>query len=121
MDDLTLGGMQPVLGRPSDTFGYAGGSAPSPVVDVLAREANQQVRLLAPGATLSGVSLNASAANLQADAAAVARKPVPQAPSRDVAAAAKPETGGSFLSRPVDAAKRLFQSNPSPAAGAAPP
>src|SRR2546427_9035657 len=115
MDDLTLGGMQPVLGRPSDTFGYAGGSAPSPVVDVLAREANQQVRLLAPGATLSGISLNASAANLQADAAAVARKPAPTPPSRD-APATKAEASGSLLSRPADAGKPLFQSNPPPSA-----
>ena len=129
IEELTLGVMQPVVGRPSDTFGYAGGSAPSPIVDVLARGANQQVRLLAPGASLTGVSLNASAANLQADAAAVAAKPAPPGPTwgdapaaasvaPGVTAAIAPEAGGSLLSRPFEAVKRLFQADPPPAASA---
>jgi C-terminal binding-module, SLH-like, of glucodextranase len=133
LEELSLGVMQPVVGRPSDTFGYAGGSMPSPVVDVLTRGANQQVRLLAPGASLTGVSLNASAANLQADAAAVAAKPAPPGPTwgdapaaSSVAAgatetAAQPAAGGSVLSRPFEAVKRLFQADPQPAASAVAP
>lgn len=131
LEELTLGVMQPVVGRPSETFGYAGGVAPSPVVDVLTRAANQQVRLLAPGASLTGVSLNPSAASLQADAAAVAAKPAPPGPTWGDApatasvapgatgAAASPEAGGSLLSRPFEAVKRLFQTDPPPAASAA--
>ena len=126
LEELTLGVMQPVVGRPSDTFGYAGGAAPSPVVDVLTRSANQQARLLAPGASLTGVSLNPSAANLQSDAAAVAAKPAPPGPTWGDApaaaavasgvteAAAPPEAGSSLFSRPFDAVKRLFQADPQP-------
>ncbi len=132
LEELSLGVMQPVVGRPSDSFGYAGGSMPSPVVDVLTRGANQQLRLLAPGASLTGVSLNASAANLQADAAAVAAKPAPgpawgDAPAAasvapgTTEAAAPPEAGGSLLSRPFEAVKRLFQADPPPAASAVAP
>lgn len=133
LEELGLGVMQPVVGRPSDTFGYAGGSAPSPVADVLTRSVNQQVRLLAPGASLTGVSLNASSANLQADAAAVAAKPAPPGPTWGdaplaasaapgvTAAAAPPEAAGSLLSRPFEAVKRLFQADPPPPASALAP
>jgi C-terminal binding-module, SLH-like, of glucodextranase len=58
LEELDLGVMQPVVGRPRDTFGFAGGVAPAPIVDLLAPAPEVQARLLGARAELLGVALN---------------------------------------------------------------
>jgi hypothetical protein len=54
--------MQPKSGRPRDTFGYAGVTAPVPVVDLLAPAPLKQQELLSGAATLVGATWAASGA-----------------------------------------------------------
>lgn len=80
LERLQLGVMQPVAGRPKDTFGYRG-AMPSPVVDMLDTSAEQQVRQLTAKDDLTGVSWGAHAVNDNAisvatnDAQRVEQKP----------------------------------------------
>jgi hypothetical protein len=62
LERLPLGVMQPKSGRPRDTFGYAGVTAPVPLVDLLAPEPLQQQDLLSGAAPLEGVTWAASGA-----------------------------------------------------------
>lgn len=62
LERLQLGVMQPVAGRPKDTFGYSG-AIPSPVVDMLGSSAEQQKRQLAAKDELTGVSWGPHAVN----------------------------------------------------------
>lgn len=95
---LALGVLQPAEGRPTDTFGYTGDSAPAtPIVDLLG-SSGMQARQLAPGAVLAGIDRNTRAV--------VANAPVAPAPA--VAAQAAPAGGGSVFSRALDSVNRLF-------------
>jgi hypothetical protein len=87
LDELDLGVMQPSVGRPRDTFGYVGTSAPSPIVDLLAPAADQQPRLLAAKAALIGVALNSPAASAPAEAPAPSARPNAQPTARPAAPA----------------------------------
>jgi len=62
LERLQLGVMQPKSGRPRDTFGYAGVTAPVPVVDLLAPAPLKQQELLSGAAALVGVTWAASGA-----------------------------------------------------------
>ena len=63
---LPLGVMQPKSGRPRDTFGYSGFTAPVPVVDLLAPAPLKQQELLSGTAALMGVTWTASGATAAA-------------------------------------------------------
>ncbi len=62
LERLPLGVMQPKSGRPRDTFGYTGVTAPLPVVDLLAPAPLKQQELLSGSAKLLGVTWAASGA-----------------------------------------------------------
>jgi hypothetical protein len=61
LERLALGAMQPKPGRPRDSFGYSGASAPVPIVDLLAPAPLKQAELLS-GAPLPGTTWAASGA-----------------------------------------------------------
>jgi hypothetical protein len=62
IERIQLGVMQPVAGRPVDTFGYSG-AIPSPVVDMLGPSIDQQMRQLKAMDGLTGVSWGPHAVN----------------------------------------------------------
>jgi len=66
IERLPLGVMQPKSGRPRDTFGYSGVTAPPPVVDLLAPAPLKQPELLSGAAVLAGVTWAASGAEAMA-------------------------------------------------------
>ncbi len=66
LERLPLGVMQPKSGRPRDTFGYTGVTAPVPVVDLLAPAPLKQQALLSGAAPLKGVTWAASGATAAA-------------------------------------------------------
>lgn len=62
LERLPLGVLQPKAGRPRDTFGYSGVTAPGPVVDLLAPAPLKQQAQLSGAAALVGVTWAASGA-----------------------------------------------------------
>jgi hypothetical protein len=83
LEELNLGVLQPAVGRPSETFGYAGGVVPSPIVDLLAPAPDLQGRVLsAAPVELPGVAWNAVAGDIASESTATAPRPaVPKAPA----------------------------------------
>jgi hypothetical protein len=55
IDRLQLGVMQPMNGYSKESFGFSGRDIPSPVVDLLAASAEQQVKQLGDKEALTGV------------------------------------------------------------------
>ena len=106
---LALGALQPAEGRPSDTFGYRGDTAPATSIVDLLGPSGLQSRQLASG-TLEGVDRNTRA---------VASAPAPAAAV--TATQAAPAGGGSVFSRALDAVNRAlgFGGSAAPAAPAA--
>jgi hypothetical protein len=106
---LALGALQPAEGRPSDTFGYRGDTAPATSIVDLLGPGGLQSRQLASG-TLEGVDRNTRAV-ASAPAPAAAATPAPAAPAG----------GGSVFSRALDAVNRAlgFGGSAAPAAPAA--
>jgi hypothetical protein len=88
LERLPLGVMQPKSGRPRDTFGYAGVTAPVPLVDLLAPAPLQQPELLSRAPVLTGVTWSASGAT----AAAGSARPVTSLTSMPPATAKASET-----------------------------
>lgn len=76
LEELDLGVMQPAIGQPRDTFGYVGGVAPSPVVDLLLPAPSQQAQLLSIAAALPGVVLGATDSTARREAPSPQPKPV---------------------------------------------
>ncbi len=132
LERLPLGVMQPKSGRPRDTFGYTGVTAPVPVVDLLAPAPLKQRDLLSGAAALVGVTWTASGATAAAGSgrpvtslasapppttATASEAPAAHAPSSSAtppAAAAEPPTGiesGPAVSQPARGAiaERLRQ------------
>jgi hypothetical protein len=62
LEQLPLGVLQPKPGRPRDSFGYSGISAPGPVVDLLAPAPLKQQALLSGTTALVGITWSASGA-----------------------------------------------------------
>lgn len=62
LEQLPLGVLQPNPGRPRDSFGYSGISAPGPVVDLLAPAPLKQQALLSGTMALVGITWSASSA-----------------------------------------------------------
>lgn len=62
LERLALGAMQPKPGRPRNTVGYSGRTAPPPVVDLLAPAPLKQQELLSGKTALAGVTWSASGA-----------------------------------------------------------
>ena len=62
LERLPFGVMQPKPGRPRDTFGYSGVTAPPPVIDLLAPAPLKQEALLSRSAALAGITWGASGA-----------------------------------------------------------
>jgi hypothetical protein len=102
LERLSLGVMQPKAGRPRDTFGYSGVSAPVPVVDLLAPAPLKQPELLSGAAALVGVTWTASGAA----AAAGTGRP---ATSLATTPSPPPAVPGAAGARPAGVAERLRQ------------
>ena len=102
LEKLQLGVMQPETGHPRDTFGYAG-VMPSPVVDMLSPSADQQMRQLAAGDDLTGVSWGPHAVN---DIVAPAAAALATGHKSDAPAAAKPVVPIGSLLQPTQAADK---------------
>ena len=63
LEDLEMGVMQPTPGLQTDTFGYAGDVAPTPIVDILAPTMQHQTAMLSSKSPLKGMSWGPHAAN----------------------------------------------------------
>lgn len=63
LEDLEMGVMQPAPGLQTDTFGYAGDIAPSPIVDILAPTMQHQAAMLSSKSPLKGLSWGPHSAN----------------------------------------------------------
>lgn len=61
LERLQLGVMQPTVGHPVDTFGYAGGVPPSPVVDLLSATLEEQQKALVAKNEVVGMAWGAHA------------------------------------------------------------
>ena len=92
LERLSLGVMQPKSGRPRDTFGYAGVTAPVPVVDLLAPPPLKQQELLSAAAALVGVTWAASGAAAAAGSGRPVTSLTSAPPSATVPASAAPTT-----------------------------
>jgi C-terminal binding-module, SLH-like, of glucodextranase len=97
LERLQLGVMQPVAGRPKDTFGYRG-ATPSPVVDMLASSAEQQVRQLTVKDDLTGVYWVPHAVNDIQTPVAASGEPI-----------AEQKSVGSIFAKPVVPIGNLLQ------------
>jgi hypothetical protein len=102
LERLSLGVMQPKSGRPRDTFGYSGVTAPVPVVDLLAPAPLKQKEILSGPAALVGVTWTASGAA----AAAGSGTPVT---SLATVPSPRPAAPGAAAARPPAIAERLRQ------------
>ena len=111
LERLQLGVMQPEEGHPGDTFGYAG-VMPSPVVDMLSPSADQQMRQLAAGDDLTGVSWGPHAVN---DIVAPAAPALAAEHKSDAPGAAKPVVPIGSLLQPNNAADKPDAAMPAPA------
>jgi len=63
LEELEMGVMQPSQGRQTETFGYDGDLAPSPIVDILAPTMQHQSAMLSNKSPLTGMSWGPHAAN----------------------------------------------------------
>ena len=109
IERLPLGVMQPKSGRPRDTFGHAGVTAPVPVVDLLAPAPLKQQELLSGAAALVGVTWAASGAAAAAgsgrpvtsltSAPPPATAPAPQTATESGPAVSQPPAQGAIAER----------------------
>ncbi len=97
LERLQLGVMQPVAGRPNETFGYSG-AMPSPVVDMLGSSAEQQVRQLTAKEGITGVSWGPHAVNGIAMSVAASDAPI-----------VEQKSAGSISAKPVVPIGNLLQ------------
>ena len=107
IERLQLGVMQPVSGRPVNTFGYSG-AMPSPVVDLLGASTEQQVRQLAAKIGLSGISWGPHAVN--------DTRPTPAAATSTPPTAAPPTAASTTAAATVVPIGNLLQPETSPVA-----
>ncbi len=110
LERLALGAAQPAAGRPLEAPGFAGDRAPATaVVDLLEPNPGRQEALLRGGGALAGLTRETRVAR-PATAPAVAATA-----AAATAAAPAAATGGSWFSRALDSAGRLFGAVPAAA------
>lgn len=117
LEELDLGVMQPSPGHQTDTFGYDGDLAPSPIVDILAPTMQHQTAMLSNKSPLTGMSWGPHAANemgMVPKAVAVVGGAAPGVVDKEQ----------SFFSNPFGRLGRLLSDKPPPpvrASGPVPP
>lgn len=114
LEELEMGVMQPSPGHQTDTFGYAGNLAPSPIVDILAPTMQHQTAMLSNKSPLTGMSWGPHAANEMGTvlkAVAVAGEAAPVVVEKEQ----------SFFSNPFGGLGRILSDKPTPPARASGP
>ena len=105
LEVLDMGVMQPSQGSQTDTFGYSGDIAPSPIVDILAPTMQHQAATLSNKSPLTGMSWGSHAAD---EMGAVPKVVAVLGGATPVVA----EKEQAFFSNPLGGLRRLLNAGP---------